>query len=81
MLQSNSRFVITVLQRPSSGDLKCFIYLYDDSSLYFKYNSDENVVKIEKYDENSESLFEFLLQQVPNSVPAVQFSDICTSTN
>ena len=81
MLQSNSRFVITVQQQQSSGDLQCLIYLSDDSSLYFKYNSDENVVKIDKYDKNSKSLFEFWLQQVPNSVPTVHFSDICTSTN
>ena len=81
MLQSNSRFVIAVEQQRSNGGLQCFIHLYDDSSLYFKYNSDKKVVKIDKYDKNSKSLFEFWLQQVPNSVPTVQFSDKCTSTN
>ena len=70
-----------VQQRQGNSVIQCLIYLFDDSSLYFKYNSDEKVVKIDKYDENSKSLFEFWLEQVPNSVPAVKFNDKCTSAN
>ena len=81
MLQSNSRFVIDVQQREDNSVIRCLIYLHDDLSLYFKYNSDEKVVKIDKYDESCKSLFEFWLEQVPNSVPAVKFNDKCTSTN
>ena len=67
MLQSNSKFFIDA-QGGDNGEhallsLTCIIYLSEDQSLAFKYDSDAKVVKIDQYDENSKLLFEFVLKK------------------
>ena len=68
MLQSNSKCFIDA-QGGDDGEhdmlsLKCLIFLSEDRSLAFKYDSDAEVVKIDQYDENSKLLFEFIFQKV-----------------
>lgn len=81
MLQNKSSFNIHVLSRSSNfGDpLKCVIYLSEDTTLALKYDRNEKVVKIARYEEESPSDFEFFFQKMQKCAPEVMFDNKCIS--
>ena len=80
MLQRNSHFLLCPQDFYLNGSTSAIIFLVDDTSLAFKYDSSSSRVMIDNYSKShsqSQPSFLFELSLVEDCFPSIIFDDNC----